>query len=357
MTLLNTDTNQQKQFKTDTTGDFTFTSLNPGTYRVTVTATGFKQVVVNNIHLAAGDDFRADATLPVGQVSEVVNVTSDVSALQTDSSSIATTLTDHAVQDLPLNGRNFIGLVLLTPGVNEGHADGPTSGTYPADRRQTSSISINSQSESTNYQMIDGTDNIERYNGTIGVRPSIDAIAQVLIQTNTFTADVGRTGGGVINVITKSGTNAYHGSVYEFVRNDKFDSRPYEFGANLPISELRQNQYGVSVGGPVRKNKLFFFGDWEEERQVFNSNPTSLVVPTLAEEGDPSNSTGAWAEPRGQSTRPADTTSLSYRLPTTARPLTPERAKIATSQGRSTGASITSSRRGILSIRATRTIM
>lgn len=289
VTIHNLATNQEQAITTGGTGDYTFTALNPGTYRVTVVAPSFKIFQVNNIQLAAGDHYRANASMQPGQVSEIVTVSSDASSLQTETSAVNQVLTERAVQDLPLNGRNFIGLVLLTPGTSEGTADGPTSGTYPTDRRQTSSISINGQSPSINYHLIDGTDNIERYNGSIGVRPSIDAIGEIQVQTNTFTADVGRTGGGVINVVTKGGTNHFHGSIYEFFRNDIFDAKPFAFGLKLPKSELRQNQFGGSIGGPILKDKLFFFADYEELREISASAPQSFTVPTLAQEQNPSS--------------------------------------------------------------------
>ena len=111
--------------------------------------------------------------------------------------------------------------------------------------------------------MIDGLDNNERIIGTTGIRPSIEAISEVNIQSNTYTAEVGRTAGGVINIITKSGTNSFHGSAYEFFRNDVLNAYPFQFGAHNPKPKLRQNQFGGSIGGPIIHDKLFFFGDYE----------------------------------------------------------------------------------------------
>ena len=124
------------------------------------------------------------------------------------------------MQDLPVNGRNFIRLVQLVPGATEGAANSMLSGNRPDDRRITSSVSINGAPDNQNNQMIDGIDNNERGIGTIGVKPSMDAIAEVRVQTNLYSAETGRTGGGIVNILTKSGTNAFHGTAYEFLRND-----------------------------------------------------------------------------------------------------------------------------------------
>ncbi len=130
---------------------------------------------------------------------------------------MSTTIVQKAVQDLPLNGRNFVQLVQLQPGANEGlQGGGLTSGNELDDRRQTSSLSVNGQSDVLNNQMLDGVDNNERLIGTIGVRPAIDAIGEVRVQTNTYTAEVGRTGGGIVNLITNSGTNSLHGTAFEY---------------------------------------------------------------------------------------------------------------------------------------------
>lgn len=139
----------------------------------------------------------------------------------------------------------------------------------PVDRRQTAAFSINGQPDVLNTQLLDGADNYERLIRTIGVRPAVEGIAEVQIETNTYSAEAGRTAGGVVNVITKSGTNDFHGSVFEVVRNDLFDASANNLtGAALPKSELRQNDYGASLGGPIVKNKRFLCGDYEGLRII-----------------------------------------------------------------------------------------
>ncbi len=273
VTLTNLDTKEVRTSQTTGSGDFDFSQLGPGNYSVQVQQNGFKTFVVPSIALAAGDRAREDAKLDVGSESQTVQVTAQTPALQTDTSVIESTVTEQAVQDLPLSGRNYINLAQITPGASEGPGNGLTSGARPDDRRQTSAVVANGQSEILNNQTVDGLDNNERIIGGIGVRPSIEAIREISVQTNTYTAEVGRTGGAVINILTKSGTNAFHGSAYEFFQNDVLNANPYNFGNNPPKPKLRQNQFGGSIGGPIVKDKVFFFGDYEGLRQVQGLNP------------------------------------------------------------------------------------
>ena len=157
----------------------------------------------------------------------------------------------------------------------------------PDDRRQTSAFSVNGQVDSQNNNLIDGVDNNERIIGTIGVRPSIDAIQEVNVSTNLYDASVGRTAGGVVNVVTKSGSNDFHGSAYEFFRNKVLNANPnYNFGGSVvPNPPFQQNQYGGSVGGPIRKNKTFFFADLERFKQVQGTQQALYTVPTMCEKG------------------------------------------------------------------------
>jgi len=287
VTLVNTDTNDRRTFQTDKSGAFDFPSLNPGHYSLTIEAQGFSTVKGNQIVVAAGDRRRVDTALSIGSVTQTLEVTGSSPALQTDSSALASTITEQSVQNLPLNGRNYISLTQLVPGATEGTPNGLASGNRPDDRRQPSIVSVNGQSDVINDQLIDGQDNNERLIGTIGVRPSIDSIAEVRILTNSFSADAGRAAGAVINIITKSGTNQFHGSLYEFFRNDVLNAYPYQFGAHNPKPELRQNQFGGSFGGPVRKDNTFFFGDVEWLKLIQGSAPSNLTVPTLYEEQHP----------------------------------------------------------------------
>ncbi len=288
VTLTNLETKEVRTAQSTGAGDFDFAQLGPGTYSVQVQQNGFKTFVIPSISLAVGDRAREDAKLDVGAESQTVQVTAQTPALQTDTSVVQSTVTEQAVQDLPLSGRNYINLVQITPGANEGPGNGLTSGARPDDRRQTSAVVANGQSEILNNQTVDGLDNNERIIGGIGIRPSIEAIREISVQTNNYTAEVGRTGGAVINIITKSGSNAFHGSAYEFFENDVLNASPFAFGATqangtpLAKPKLRQNQFGGSLGGPVVKDKVFFFGAYEGLRQVLGQNPQTFQTLTTA---------------------------------------------------------------------------
>jgi len=289
--LTNVETQEKRIVTSSSSGEYTFTLLKPSRYSITVTAPGFKVFKVSSFGLAAGDRSRQDARLEIGGTAEVVTVDAAPPALHTDTAALITTVTEKATQELPLNGRNFINLVQVTPGATEGLNNGLASGNRPDDRRQTSSVSVNGQADMMNNQLVDGMDNNERVIGSIGVRPSVDAIQEVSVQTNVFTAEVGRSAGAIINVITKSGTNQFHGTAYEFFRNDVLNANPYKFGAKIPKPKYHQNQFGGSFGGPIIKDKTFFFADYEGLNIVRNLNPTTTTVPTRFERNNPGNFT------------------------------------------------------------------
>ena len=282
VTLVNLDTQDTRAIKTGESGAYTFTNLNPGHYKLTIAGTGFQTISVPEAVVAAGDRRRLDEQLTVGGSFETIEVTSSAPVLQTDSSVVASTVTERAVQDLPLNGRNYINLVQITPGANEGTNNGLASGNRPDDRRQSSSISVNGQSDVINNQEIDGLDNNERIIGTIGVRPSIDSIAEVRVLTNNYTADVGRSAGAVINIVTKSGTNRFHGSAYEYFRNDKLNAYSFQFGNHFAKPELRQNQFGGSLGGPILRTRRSSLGTQSSSAWLQAPRPALPMCPALS---------------------------------------------------------------------------
>src|SRR5213592_4846454 len=240
------------------TGDYVFNLLPAGRYSVRFELPGFKTYTVVSIVLAAGDRARIDAQMTVGAVNETVNVEEQTPLLQTDTATLGTAITGKLVQDLPLNGRNYVQLAQLVPGVSPGPPNGLATGTRPDDRRLNSSYSVNGQDPVANNNLIDGMDNNERFIGTIGVRPSIDDIEEFKVLTNLYSAEISRTSGGVINILTKSGSNDFHGSLFEFLRNDRLDANGnYNLtgGTQLPKQKFRQNQFGGSLGGPIVKNK------------------------------------------------------------------------------------------------------
>ncbi|HEY0263930.1 MAG TPA: carboxypeptidase regulatory-like domain-containing protein [Granulicella sp.] len=291
VTITNKGTNESRKTTSNENGAFTFNLLQPGTYRLSVTSANFKRYEVPNITLAAGDQPRIDAGMSVGGVNETVSVEATSPLLQSESSTMQSSVNQLAVQDLPLNGRNFVQLVQLAPGANEGPPSSLTAGHGKDDERGAASVSANGQSDLLNNQLIDGMDNNEGLIGTVGVRPSVEAVSEIRVQTNVYSADTGRTAGAAVNVITKSGTNQFHGSAYEYFRNDIFNTYPFQFGAHNAKQRLRQNQFGASIGGPIFKNKTFFFGDYEGFRLVSDANPSISTVPTLFEEQNPGNLT------------------------------------------------------------------
>ena len=291
VTLENLGTRDTRTAKTNAAGDYVFNLVSYGSYSVKLEASGFKTFLVPQLVVAAGDRARVDAQLQIGATSQTLEVTAKPPALQTETSAVQVVVDSQAVQDLPLNGRDFFNLVQIQPGVNSGSPGDIGTSTRPDDRRMTSELSANGQSALYNNNMVDGMDNNESEQGLPGVEPAIDSIAELRVMTNNYTAEVGRASGAVINVITKSGTDNLHGSLYEFVRNDKFDARAFFLPSSFPTPEYRQNQFGGSLGGPIVKDKTFFFVAYEGLRivTVYNGQPVTNTVPTLAEEENPGN--------------------------------------------------------------------
>ena len=259
VTVTHVATGSVRTLITNASGDFVANALPIGAHDVRIEREGFK-AVASTVHLSAGDRVRLDAVLEAGARTDTVQVGSAAPVLQTDVSAVHDVVTAHAVRDLPLNGRNYVHLVQVAAGANPGPPNGLSSGTRPDDRRQSSTVSVNSQPDVYNNFLIDGVDNNERQQGTQAIRPSIDAIAEVRVLTHLSSAELGRTAGAVVNVITRSGSNQFTGSAYAFFRDDRFDARDY-FAISKP--DFRQHQFGGSIGGPVARNRTFFFGDVE----------------------------------------------------------------------------------------------
>ena len=276
VTATNVATKTTRSTVSSDTGDYTFTLLPIGSYTVKIELQGF-QTVNARVDLSTGDRSRVDARMTLGTVEESVMVTGEAPLLQTDSSTVSSLINEKTVQDAPIPGRNIIRMVQLIPGASEGALSSLANGTRPDERRQTSSVSINGVNDVLNNQLVDGMDNNERSIGTVAIKPSIDAIQEVRVQTNMYNAEVGRTLGGVINIITKSGGNSFHGSAFEFGRHEKFDSRLFFAKGKPPI---RQNQYGGSLGGPIKSNRTFFFADYEGYR-LKQGVPFLITVPTV----------------------------------------------------------------------------
>ena len=285
--ITNTATRETHEVTSSNAGEYIQTTLPSGTYSVTVTAPGFRTTEVKNLKLDAGSRLRQDVTVTLGSTNQTVQVAGETPALVTDSATLSSVITEERVKDLPLNGRNFFQLADLAPGANEGPAAPLASGTRPDDRREWASVSVFAQSDTVNNIMVDGLDNNEKSIGSTGIRPGVEDIAEFQLQTNNYPAEVGKTPGAVVNVITKSGSNNFHGALYEFVRNNIFDAVNFftKPGAN---TEYRQNQFGGALGGPIRKNKTFFFLDYDGYR-IVQAVAYVSTVPTLFEQQHPGN--------------------------------------------------------------------
>jgi hypothetical protein len=276
VTLLNTGTGIAVTQTSTEVGEFLFSHVQIGAFNVTVEAKGFKKFTATGLTANQGDRLRVTTKLEVGSQVESVQVeASAVAQLQADTSDIGSLIPTDSVSDMPLNGRNYYDLV----GRQAGTVTESTNSQI--DPRASMSFSANGQDPEYNNNMIDGLDNNERSRGTVTVEPSLDALEEVKVETNNYSAEYSHTGGGIANLVTKSGTNAFHGSLFEYMRNDDFDA--YQWNSmGAPKTELRQNQYGGSVGGPILKNKAFFFGDYQGMR-IITGNESYAWVPNEAE--------------------------------------------------------------------------
>jgi Carboxypeptidase regulatory-like domain len=273
----NISTNAARESVSDSSGRYLITLLPPGDYILTIEAPGFRKLEQRGLTLQLNQQASLDLTMQVGKVSEVLEVTGQAPLLETESSSIGTVVNQQLVNELPLNGRNFIQLATLSPGVNGvGFSATGTimSGTRPDDRRPGTEIFSNGNREGSNNFLYDGIDDNERLTLSIVLRPAVEAVREFKIQTNLYSADVGRNSGAVVDVITKSGTNQLHGSLFEFLRNSAMDARNFFNPVGTAFPTFRLNQFGGSFGGPVvlpklynGKNKTFFFVDYEGYRR------------------------------------------------------------------------------------------
>ncbi|HXR75203.1 MAG TPA: TonB-dependent receptor [Bryobacteraceae bacterium] len=277
VTATNLATNVARDGVSDGSGRYFITLLPAGDYSVSAEAPGFRKLVQSGLVLQINQQARLDLTLELGHASETVEVTGQAPLLESESSSLGTVVSQKLVNQLPLNGRNFIQLATLSPGVNGvGYSASGTimSGTRPDDRRPGTEIFSNGNREGSNNFLYDGIDDNERLTLSIVLRPAVEAVREFKIQTNLYSADIGRNSGAVVDVITKSGTNQLHGSLFEFLRNSAMDSRSFFSPKGTAFPTFRLNQFGGSFGGPVvlpklynGKDRTFFFVDYEGYRR------------------------------------------------------------------------------------------
>ena len=281
VTLLNTDQGLTLETTTGASGEYIFSPVRIGHYTVTVTAPGFSTTTQQNLTVTVGQHLLVPVKLSLGSASQTVQVTAAPPQLQTDEASVGQVVNQHSINSLPLNGRNFTFLAQTVAGVNTPQAD--TRGNAAS-----GAFSANGLRPAQNNYLLDGIDNnsnaVDFLNGTnFVILPPLDAIQEFKVQTADFSAELGRSAGAVLNATIKSGTNSIHGAAWEFFRNDKLDAADwFEDNAGIQKGALRQNQFGASIGGPIIKDKLFYFGDYEGFRRVQGTVLTGSV-PTLSE--------------------------------------------------------------------------
>jgi hypothetical protein len=287
VSITNADRGLKRETLTNESGTYEFPLLPPGNYTLTAEKQGFRAVTQEGIRLEVNQVARIDLTMQLGAVNEVVEVQAAAPLLEASTSSVGQVVETKAVSDLPLNGRNFAQLAILSPGavgVGYGPAGTIGSGSRPDDTRPGTELMVNGNREMSNTITLDGVDDNFRRNALITVRPSVEDIQEFKMQTNLFGAEQGRSSGATVNVITKSGTNNYHGSAFEFIRNNDLDARNFFNAAGVALQPpYHQNQFGGSMGGPIVHNKLFFFTDYEGFRKEQGTNTSVNTVPTAAE--------------------------------------------------------------------------
>src|SRR5438128_5860854 len=264
--IRNLATDQSISVTTDSSGAYAANLLRIGSYSVTVEKQGFKRAVKPNVDVGVNQVVRVDLNLQVGGANEVVEVTGVVPLLQTETSSLGTLETEKRISDLPLNGRNFIQLAYLGPGANSGQTGSNVSGGVFENERANEALSVNGLRVSNNNFLLNGVDNNEFGLGGVVVLPPPDAIQEFRTEENSMSAEFGR-GGAAVNVVVKSGTNQIHGGLFEFIRNSALDARNY-FASPPPAPKpgFKRNQFGGFLGGPIKKDKTFVFGDYQATR-------------------------------------------------------------------------------------------
>lgn len=265
----------EREVLTNASGEYQVQPVPVGEYRLEFEKQGFQKVLRSGVGLSAGQSLRVDAALPVGAVSESVQVEAQAAQVDTATANVGSTVFGSQVQELALNTRSFTQLMTLQPGVNSQQAQQPGFGSNTG-----VPFSFNGGQTSSNNWTLDGGRNIDTYNGNNLSIVNLDAIAEVRIERNAYSAEYGRNSGAQINVITKSGSNDFRGTLFEFFRNDKLDARNF-FARVRPKN--RYNNFGGTFGGPIKKDKLFFFISNEYRRILQNTGTRTSTVPTAAQ--------------------------------------------------------------------------
>ncbi|MBV9265467.1 MAG: TonB-dependent receptor, partial [Acidobacteriaceae bacterium] len=280
VTAKNVDNGVVRETETTDAGLYNLPELPVGTYDLTIEKPGFRTAVRNGIRLLVGTPSTVNVPLTVGTTSEVIDVSGEAPVVETSRTEISTAIANRQIQELPINGRNFLDFTLLTPGVVR-------------DPTRTGDLSFGGQRGTSNSLLIDGSDANNTFYGQAvgrtgtGRNPysfSEDAVQEFQVNTNGYAAEIGRAGGGVINVITKSGTNAIHGDAFEFYRDKALNANNWDNNAlGRPKRAYHYNQFGGNLGGPVLRDKLFFFFDYDGQRNTTPNTVAPGVLPAATD--------------------------------------------------------------------------
>ena len=290
VTLTNTGTNEKRIFETDSSGNYSFANISAGLYNVDIEKSGFKHFRKENLEVNVDVVSRVNAALEVGSVTQNVVVTSEAIMIQTDSSSLGSVVNQNTVENVPVSGRNVNNLLTLVPGVQAGGSTYGTAQGNQANGSRTNSIAFGNYSIGGAFGnqsafFVDGVPNNGPANNVNGLIPSEDIVQEFKVVTNNVSAQYGNYAGGVVNVTTKSGTNAFHGTGYDYLRNKDLNANDYFSNlASLPRAPLIQNQFGATLGGPIKKDKTFFFFGYEGTR-AHSAVLSTTTLPTAAEIG------------------------------------------------------------------------
>ena len=325
VTVTSVATNLQRSVVTTADGVYAAPSLAPGEYRVRVELPGFKPIRRGGLKLSTGQKARLDFTMAVGDIREEVTIVGDVPIMRAETAGLGTVIGHEQVVQLPLNGRTFIMLAALAPGVAL-----PPNSQLPR---------INGGRPRTNEYLFDGISVLQPEPGQVAYFPVIDAVQEFKIESNSPPAEFGRFNGGVVNLTTRSGANTFHGNAFEFLRNEQLNARNYFQLSNPATPEYRRNQFGGTMGGPIARDRTFFFADYQGQRQNIARTATSTVPTLLQRQGvfteaiagrvpviyDPATTSGSTRTPFPNNAIPAgriDAVALAllqrYPLPTTA---------------------------------------